>query len=102
MSARLVHEQEDEGEGIVLRFAGEIDLSNSREVRRIILRAIDRHVHTAVDLSRVAYMDSSSIANLIEAFHTAKKKGRDLRILAVSQPVEMALRMACIYDALVE
>ncbi len=77
-----------------LTVEGEIDLSNSRDLRAVILAALADTRALAVDLSAVRYIDSSGVANLIEGFQKAKAQKKSFKVVDPSEPVRMVLRMA--------
>ena len=83
----------DEGEDgrFVLALAGEIDLSNSRDARGVLLGALDRSQGLDVDLDQMRYMDTSGIASLIEVFQKAGGAGKPFRIIAVSDKIRLIL-----------
>ena len=86
-----------EGDGtILLTVEGEIDISNARAMRALLLQTLDRTASLALDLSAVASMDSSGIATLIEARTKAKAGGKSFRVAEVSERVRLALKLLCI------
>ena len=92
--AILSHRLEDRGDGAVLIFDGEIDMSNSKDVRGVILNALEKTADLSIDLTGVNNMDSSGIAHLIEGFQRARKTKKSFKVSAVSDPVRMVLRIA--------
>ncbi|MBS0557660.1 MAG: STAS domain-containing protein [Proteobacteria bacterium] len=84
---------EDLGGYALVRVGGEVDLSWSQKVRDAILAAL-RGGDVGVELSRVAYIDSSGIAALVEGFQTARGKGRRFALIAASKPVLAVLQLA--------
>jgi anti-anti-sigma factor len=69
--------------GAVLRCAGEIDLSNLHLFEQALAASIARAVPTVeVDLSAVAYMDSSTLHALLRAHRELAAAGRALRVRA--------------------
>lgn len=90
--AEFTH-QVSEGEGgrIRLVLAGEIDLSNSRDARGVLLGALERSSGLDVDLDQMRYMDTSGIASLIEVFQKAGGVGKPFRITAVSDKIRLIL-----------
>lgn len=69
---------------LVVALGGEIDLDRAPAVRRQLLDCVKRGQDVLVDLSAVTYIDSSGIASLVEALQWAKRRGSDLRLVAVS------------------
>ena len=59
----------------VVAVSGEVDLSTSPQVRDALLDCILGGSSVVVDLSQVAYIDSSGVASLVEAFQNAKSRG---------------------------
>jgi len=62
----------DHGGVKVVAIAGEVDLSTSPKVRDTLIDCILAGSAVAVDLSDVAYIDSSGVASLVEAFQNAR------------------------------
>ncbi|HET8941501.1 MAG TPA: STAS domain-containing protein [Rudaea sp.] len=82
------------GDYVVVRLSGEVDLSWSQQVRRAILDALDKTGKVGVELSQVGYIDSSGIAALVEGFQSARGKGQQFGLVAVSAPVMSVLQLA--------
>jgi anti-sigma B factor antagonist len=78
----------------VVALSGEIDLQNSPLVRSELLRHLSDHADLVVDLSGVAYIDSSGIASLVEAFQTARRQGTRFSLAAVSPAALRVLQLA--------
>ena len=68
----------------VLHLTGEIDLSNSSEVRRCLLDIINQGNSVVVDFSDLTYIDSSGMATLVEGLNMAKKKALSLMIASAN------------------
>ena len=90
------HAVHEKGPALIVGLIGEIDLQNSPQVRKLLLDAIDTCDADAdkkaimVDLSQVAYLDSSGVASLIEAYQTARR--RDV-VFALVEASTAALRI---------
>ncbi len=80
----------------MLTIAGEIDMSNARTVRDLLLSTLAASEHLRVDMAAVGSMDSSGIAALIETFNKARASGKDFGITHVSDRVHLALKLLCI------
>ncbi|MGA9335854.1 MAG: STAS domain-containing protein [Rudaea sp.] len=85
---------ETQGDYILVRLSGEVDLSWSQQVRRAVLDALDNTGKVGVELSQVSYIDSSGIAALVEGFQSARGKGQQFGLVAVSAPVMSVLQLA--------
>lgn len=78
----------------VVHLAGDIDLSCSPEVRRLLLEQLGAARPTLVDMAAVTYIDSSGIASLVEAYQTARKKNLEFGLVAVSDAARSVLELA--------
>lgn len=78
----------------VAALQGEVDLSSSPQARSVILKCLSAGKPLLVDLSAVAYIDSSGIASLVEGFRLARDKQLAFALLAVSDPVLRVLQLA--------
>lgn len=85
---------ETHGELALVRVRGEVDLSWSQGVRRTVLDALGRARAVTVDLSEVAYIDSSGIAALVEGFQQARGRQQKFTLLKASDAVLSVLRLA--------
>jgi len=77
----------------VLHLTGEIDLSNSSEVRRCLLDIINQDYSVIVDFSELTYIDSSGMAILVEGLNTANKKKTSLKIAAANGAPRQVLEL---------
>jgi anti-sigma B factor antagonist len=67
------------GDAIVVRLAGELDLFNAAAVRRALLDAVDAASgRVVVDLAEVEFMDSTALATLVEARARLRERKRFL------------------------
>jgi len=85
---------ENQGDYVVVRLKGEVDLSWSQQVRKTILDALGQCGKVGVELSQVSYIDSSGIAALVEGFQNARTKGGKFGLVAASNPVMSVLQLA--------
>ncbi len=65
----------EKGSGIfVLDLEGDLDMSASPQVRSTLLQILNKTPsHVIVDLSKVAYIDSSGIATFVEGLQLSRK-----------------------------
>ncbi len=76
-------------DGSVARLRGRIDMDSSPVIREGLL-ALLRYSNTGtihVDLSGVTSMDTSGIATLIEALKLARRRGAELRLQGLDEPL---------------
>mgnify|MGYP003428687985 FL=1 len=83
-----------DGDFALVRVSGEVDLSWSQSVRKAILDALGKVRNVGVELSGVAYIDSSGIAALVEGFQSARGKGQKFLLVAASPQVQAVLKLA--------
>ena len=85
---------EFDGDFVLVRVRGEVDLSWSQNLRKTILDALARARVMGVELSEVSYIDSSGIAALVEGFQSARGKGQRFALVAASESVRAVLQLA--------
>lgn len=78
----------------VIVVEGEVDLKNSGELRRELLACLAGGRPVTVELSGVAYIDSSGVAALIEAYQAARRQNRIFCLANVSPAVLRVLKLA--------
>lgn len=78
----------------VIHLSGEIDLSESPEVRKQILNYINKKNNLLVDLSGVNYIDSSGVACLVEGLQVSRTKKIKFALLGVSESALKVLQLA--------
>jgi anti-sigma B factor antagonist len=82
------------GDYVLVRLRGEVDLSWSQQVRKMILDSLGANGRVGVEMSEVSYIDSSGIAALVEGLQNAKAKGKQFGLVAVSKAVMAVLQLA--------
>jgi anti-sigma B factor antagonist len=90
----MEHSVRQEGETLVASFSGEVDLEHSPTARQVLLECVGQGKKVLVDLSEVAYIDSSGVASLVEAFQRAKKGGQEFALVAVNAAPLRVLELA--------
>ena len=78
----------------VLCLSGEIDLSESPNVRLQILKYINKGKHLLIDLSTVEYIDSSGVASLVEGLQVSRSKKLEFGLVGVSDSALQVLQLA--------
>ncbi|PCI41699.1 MAG: anti-anti-sigma factor [Rhodospirillaceae bacterium] len=78
----------------IVAVSGEVDLSTSPQVRDALLDCILGGSSVVVDLSQVAYIDSSGVASLVEAFQNAKSRGQGFALANVGETPLRVLQLA--------
>ncbi len=90
----MEHRVQEEGGSTVVFLTGEVDLESSPRARDVLLRAVSDGSNVLVDLSDVAYIDSSGVASLVEAFQNARRRGTGFGLVSVSAAVRRVLELA--------
>lgn len=88
------HEVEVKGDCTYVHLHGEIDLSCSDTVRKILLEIVGKQPLTVVELSGVSVIDSSGITSLLDGNQTAKKLGHKFELAMPSAQVSRVLGLA--------
>lgn len=83
-----------DGGTAVVSVTGEVDLQNSGELRKELLARLGDHVNLVVELSHVAYIDSSGVAGLIEAYQMARNLNLRFALASPSGAVLRVLKLA--------
>jgi len=88
------HEVHADADALVVALRGEVDLEHSPRARAVLLKAVEDAASVLVDLSGVTYIDSSGVASLVEAFQSARGRGSQFALVAMSAPVQRVLELA--------
>ena len=78
----------------IIKAVGEVDLYSSPDLREIVTKGGDASQTVVVDLSDVAYMDSSGVATLVEGFRVAEDNKGKFVLLAPSPSVLKVLQLS--------
>ena len=83
-------------EGIgVLVLQGEVDMSNSPELRAKVLEVFAGTPSVfVIDMTETAYMDSSGLGTLVEALKWANRKNTQLRLVGVNESVKSVFEIS--------
>src|SRR6266567_2327217 len=80
----------------IFDIAGDIDLSNSPEVRGILLRELrdSRVPRVLMNLSKVRYIDSSGVASLVEGLKASRDLGSRFILVGLSTSTRDVLQLS--------
>jgi len=85
----------DDGDtACVVSLYGDVDLEMAPSVRKLLLECVAGGKAVLVDMSGVAYIDSSGIASLIEALQSSMGAGGRFGLVAVSEQAMRVLQLA--------
>jgi len=84
------------GNTTVVDVAGDIDLYNSPEVRKVLLGALreQRAPRVIVNLQAVRYIDSSGVASLVEGLKVSRDLGTRLSLAGLSTTAREVLELS--------
>ncbi len=70
----------------VLHVRGEIDMASAPQLRQEVVRLVDQgDRHLVLDLSEVAFCDSTGIGVMVAAVKRARTAGGDVRLVCVNE-----------------
>jgi anti-sigma B factor antagonist len=80
----------------ILDITGNIDMSNSPDVRKTLLRELrDKSVsRVLLNLSSVAYIDSSGVASLVEGLKASRDSGSRFILYGLSDSAHEVLKIS--------
>ena len=90
----MTHRVREERGILVVSFQGDVDLEYSPKARRVLLDSVKRQRDVLVDLSGVSYIDSSGVANLVEAFQLSRQEGTGFALVSVNAAALRVLQLA--------
>ncbi len=93
MTEEFIHFDKNDQRCIIF-VTGEVDLSNSAEVRKTILSALKTTPEVVVNLKDVEYIDSSGIAAMVEGLQFANSNGKSFSLSTPSKQVSSILELA--------
>jgi len=93
MQSDLINFEKDDNH-CTLYVEGDVDLSNSSQLRKTILSALKTSPCVAVNLSNVSYIDSSGIAALVEGLQYANSHNKRFRLEKLSTHVKSIIELA--------
>ncbi len=80
---------------LVMSLGGDLDMSVSPEVRKVLLPLFRENVsHIIVDLKDVGYIDSSGIATFVESLQMSRKTGIRFSLAGACPKVEAIFDLA--------
>jgi anti-sigma B factor antagonist len=95
-NSRWLPAARSDGDAVVARLAGEIDLNNSPELRGELFNLLGRQPprRLILNLSDVPYMDSSAIAVLVEVLQKMRKTGGKVWLTNLQPRVQGLIEIA--------
>lgn len=85
---------ERHGRVALVSLGGEVDLSNSQDVRREVVACLNDRWDVVVEMAHISYIDSSGIASLVEGYQTAKRFGVRFALASISPAALRVIKMA--------
>lgn len=90
----MTYQTSQNGPYTIIALTGEVDLSYSPMARRQILDHLGQKQNVLVDLSKVAYIDSSGVASLVEGLQYAKSNDLTFGLVGTSKSAMQVLKLA--------
>ncbi len=90
----MEHDVEMSEDSALIRLRGDIDLSCSDKLRKLLLDVVIQTPLTIVELSGVSGIDSSGITSLLDGEQTAKRRGHKFELIAPGDKVMRVLKLA--------
>jgi anti-sigma B factor antagonist len=89
----------ENGGVMVLDLDGRITLGDGSQVLRDLVRKqlTDGHLKILVNLSGIAYMDSSGLGELVSGLRAVRSQGGDLKLLSPSKKISDLLQITKLY-----
>ncbi len=84
----------EEAGKLVVKLSGDVDLEHAPRVRALLLDCVGRDKDVVVDFTSVDYLDSSGVANLVEALQTANRQGTGFQLVSVTGQAMRVLQLA--------
>jgi anti-anti-sigma factor len=84
-----------DGDVVVARVRGELDMSNARPLAEDLIRVLPADAPGVVlDLSEATYLDSSSIEALVRLAERLRERGQRICLVPPPPPVSILVRMS--------
>jgi anti-anti-sigma factor len=93
LTPELQFDTERSAREITFRCIGRITSSTSSLLQEAVRNVIPEKKDIVLDLSNVAYMDSSGLGALVSVWVSAKKAGCEVRLISLSQRVKELLHL---------
>jgi anti-sigma B factor antagonist len=84
------------GEATIIDITGDIDLSSSPDLRKVLLRELKekRTPRVVVNMSKVRYIDSSGVASLVEGLKASRDTGMRFALVGLSKGAREVLQLS--------
>lgn len=87
-------ETREENGVVIFELKGEVDLETSPELRKALLEHVNVGRSVVVGMAEVAYIDSSGIASLVEAYQTGRRTKTGFVLADISDSAMRVLQLA--------
>ena len=78
-------ERENEGEAVVLKLDGDLDVYTTADVERSMSEALEDTSLLIIDMSNVPFADSAGLGGLIGVYKKAKANDKEVRLRKPSE-----------------
>jgi len=87
-------ETREENGVVIFELDGEVDLETSPQLRAALLEHVNAGKAVCVGMKDVAYIDSSGIASLVEAYQTGRRNSTGFALATISDSALRVLQLA--------
>lgn len=89
-----VNRSEVEGRAVVLSPSGRLNMTTAALLRQSVAMEVDKgRTRVVLDLTDVAFVDSSGLGAIVGGLKSARQAGGDLRIASVGEQVRTVLEL---------
>jgi anti-sigma B factor antagonist len=81
------------GDAKIIDVSGDIDLENSRALRKLLMETLKYATRVIINLSDVRYIDSSGIASLVEGLKESQELKHRLILFGLSREAHDVLKL---------
>ena len=86
-----------DGRWTVVRVAGELDIASAPALREKVIAALtEGHVHVVLDLTDVAFLDSTGLGVIVGLLKRARTLGGDLRLVCPGDGVRRVFEITAL------
>jgi anti-sigma B factor antagonist len=95
-----IAEEEAEGEDLVVRLAGELDVATAPDFERVLMRQRPPHQLVVLDLAELRFMDSTGLRVLLQARRAAADGHWRLELRSVPPNIRRLFELSGVSDAI--
>jgi anti-sigma B factor antagonist len=86
----------------IVEITGRLTSFESSALRNRITQLLQGHRHIVLNLSRLEYLDSSGIADLVHTYMSVIKRGGEMKVVGLTKRVEEILKITQLHQVFQE